>query len=412
MCYAVFKPFSRSRIMNPKEMLDLQDNLRASFGETYTVEVDKVLSHEERAQLITHIRHELGDSSATIKIIEPVTAPIFDFNYSIVPKQQNTVQEAQSANKSVSESKEGWVYGDNLVVMQNRLLNAITDLSFNERRLIMYLSHIVRKTIDNEPSQRTFVVTGIEFEKEYGGGRNNVYDTLQQVADSLLNKAFFFWSFGKNELGNRKGSSWVAECEYIKRGGRIEITLTDTVTEMLTVFDTHNPFTKYEREYIINLGSYGIILFELINSCLFLKGKKKSYSMKYLREKFNCTDKYSRPNDFKKHVIDKAIEEIEEHTPLRISYTQVKDGIFVSELVFTFKDITAKKTNEIDNKKPSLNAKQASKYDFQLRGIHNIVGTWKGDYDDCQKRINKELQDPEHFEKYLPYLIELGYMPS
>jgi len=296
--------------------------------------------------------------------------------------------------------------------MQNRLLNAITDLSFNERRLIMYLSHIVRKTIDNEPSQRTFVVTGIEFEKEYGGGRNNVYDTLQQVADSLLNKAFFFWSFGKNELGNRKGSSWVAECEYIKRGGRIEITLTDTVTEMLTVFDTHNPFTKYEREYIINLGSYGIILFELINSCLFLKGKRKSYSMKYLREKFNCTDKYSRPNDFKKHVIDKAIEEIEEHTPLRISYTQVKDGIFVSELVFTFKDITAKKTNEIDNKKPSLNAKQASKYDFQLRGIHNIVGTWKGDYDDCQKRINKELQDPEHFEKYLPYLIELGYVPS
>jgi len=393
-------------------MLDLQDNLRASFGETYTVEVDKVLSHEERAQLITHIRHELGDSSATIKIIEPVTAPVFDFNYSIVPKQQNTVQEAQSANKSVSESKDGWVYGDNLVVMQNRLLNAITDLSFNERRLIMYLSHIVRKTIDNEPSQRTFVVTGIEFEKEYGGGRNNVYDTLQQVADSLLNKAFFFWSFGKNELGNRKGSSWVAECEYIKRGGRIEITLTDTVTEMLTVFDTHNPFTKYEREYIINLGSYGIILFELINSCLFLKGKRKSYSMKYLREKFNCTDKYSRPNDFKKHVIDKAIEEIEEHTPLRISYTQVKDGIFVSELVFTFKDITAKKTNEIDNKKPSLNAKQASKYDFQLRGIHNIVGTWKGDYDDCQKRINKELQDPEHFEKYLPYLIELGYVPS
>ena len=398
--------------MNPKEMLDLQDNLRASFGETYTVEVDKVLSHEERAQLITHIRHELGDSSATIKIIEPVTAPVFDFNYSIVPKQQNTVQEAQSANKSVSESKEGWVYGDNLVVMQNRLLNAITDLSFNERRLIMYLSHIVRKTIDNEPSQRTFVVTGIEFEKEYGGGRNNVYDTLKEVADSLLNKAFFFWSFGKNEFGNRKGSSWVAECEYIKRGGRIEITLTDTVTEMLTVFDTHNPFTKYEREYIINLGSYGIILFELINSCLFLKGKKKSYSMKYLREKFNCTDKYSRPNDFKKHVIDKAIEEIEEHTPLRISYTQVKDGIFVSELVFTFKDITAKKTNEIDNKKPSLNAKQASKYDFQLRGIHNIVGTWKGDYDDCQKRINKELQDPEHFEKYLPYLIELGYVPS
>lgn len=398
--------------MNPKEMLDFQDNLIANFGLTHTVEVDKVLNPTEREQLITHIRHELGDSSATIKIIEPVTAPVFDFNYSIVPKPQNTVQQVQSPNKSVSGSKEGWVYGDNLVVMQNRLLNAITNLSFHERRLIMYLSHIVRKAIDNDPNQRTFVVTALEFEEEYGGGRNNVYDTLQKIADSLLNKAFFFWSFEKNELGNRKGSSWVAECEYIEGRGRIEVTLTDTVTEMLTVFDTHNPFTKYEREYIINLGSYGIVLFELINSCLYLKGKKKSYSMQYLREKFNCIGKYERPNDFKKNVIDKAIEEIEEHTPLRISYTQVKHGREVYELVFSFKDTSSRKPNGIEGKKPSLTAKQASKYDFQLKEIHNIVGTWTGSYDDCQKRINKELQDPEHFEKYLPYLIKLGYVHS
>lgn len=394
-------------------MLDFQDELKSSFGEMHTVEVDKVLSHEEREKLITHIRHELGDSSATIQIVEPVPVPVFDFNYSIVPKHQNTVLEAQKTNKSVSENREGWVYGDNLVVMQNRLLNAITDLSFNERRLIMYLSHIVRKTIDTNPSQRTFVVTGLEFEEEYGGGKNNVYETLKEVADSLLNKAFFFWSFEKNEFGNRKGSSWVAECEYIKRGGRLEITLTDTVTEMLTVFDTHNPFTKYEREYIINLGSYGIILFELINSCLYLKGKKKSYSMHYLREKFNCTNgKYVRPTDFKKHVIDKAIQEIEEHTPLRISYTQVKHGRDVYELVFSFKDTSSKKINEIEDKKPSLNEKQAAKYAFQLKAIHEIVGTWTGNYDDCQKRINKELQDPAHFKKYLPYLIELGYVST
>src|SRR5699024_1884124 len=184
------------------------------------------------------IRHELGDNSATIKIIEPVTAPVFDFNYSIVPKQQNTVQQAQSPNKGVSGSKEGRVYGDNLVVMQNRLLNAITNLSFNERRLIMYLSHIVRQAIDNDPNKRTFVVTALEFEEEYGVGSNNVYDTLQKVANSRLNKAFFFWSFEKNELGNKKGSSWVAECQYIEGRGRIAVTLTDTVTEMLTVFDT------------------------------------------------------------------------------------------------------------------------------------------------------------------------------
>ena len=46
------------------------------------------------------------------------------------------------------------VYGEQWIVIQNRLLNAISHLELNERRLIMFLSPIVRKAIDSNLSKK------------------------------------------------------------------------------------------------------------------------------------------------------------------------------------------------------------------------------------------------------------------
>ncbi len=392
--------------MTPSEFKEFQNRLREDVGQSYTVKVDKHLSVDERAELIKHIKKNIGDADATILIVEPNIEPQFDFKYELKANtnEQNGHLALPKLNKNVSAPHTGWVYPDHLVVMQNRLLNAITNLDFNERRLIMYLSHIVRKAVDLDAEQRTFVVTALEFNNEYDIGKNNVYDLLANVADSLLHKAFFFWDFKKNEIGNRKGASWVAECEYLKGKGRIEVTLTDSVTEMLSIFDKYNPHTQYERQYIINLGSYGIIMFELINSCLYLEGKKKAYSIDYLRKKFNCEDTYKKVTDFRIKVIDKAIREVEEHTPLRISYTKQKDSREIIGLVFSFKSTAAKKLNK-DDKPKYLTEKQAKKYSFQLKDKHEIVGDWKiRSYDEAQKRIEKELQEPEKYDKYLSHL--------
>ena len=59
------------------------------------------------------------------------------------------------------------IYGEQWVVMQNRLLNAITNLELNERRLIMFLSPIVRKAIDINPKERVFKAKVIDFMEQY-----------------------------------------------------------------------------------------------------------------------------------------------------------------------------------------------------------------------------------------------------
>ena len=103
---------------------------------------------------------------------------------------------------------------------------------------------------------------------------------------------FYFWEDYKNTKV-KVGANWVSECRYLENEGALEIRLDDRVIEMLTIFDRNNPFTKYERQMIVNLGTYGIILFELIASCMHQQHKQKSlYHRVPTRKKFNCVATY------------------------------------------------------------------------------------------------------------------------
>lgn len=381
---------------------------------TYSIETERVLTDRERSELILHMQ-ELYGLDAIIEVKEPVKAPDFDFGYKVVPIHQNEDKTPQVEDKSLSDGKLGYIYGENMVVMQNRMLNAITNLDTNERRLMMYMSHLVRKAVDIDPQQRTFTVKATAFAKEYGKSNPTGYKTLEKIADSLLEKAFWFWDFQADDEKYRRGSSWVAECTYITGQGKIELTLTETVTHMLTVFDKSHPFTKYERQSIVNLGSYGLLLFELISSNLHLEGKKRAYTVKYLRKKFNCEDKYKSISDFKQYVLKPAIKEIKAQTTLDISFTQNKEGREITEIVFAFKDNAAKNKEvaKIEKKSPCLNQAQANLFDFKLVAEHALVGDMPVKTNEEAKRIiNRELQMPEHYKKYLPYLIKYGFVES
>ena len=340
--------------MNKHEMAQFQGDLRDLVGESYTVKVDKNLSQQERDELTAHVRRTVGDNNATILIVEPVIEPKFDFNFDLVASKAKEIQTLPHTSEVIESSK--LIYSDKWLVMQNRLLNAISNLDLNERRLIMFLSPLVRKHVENDPDarKRVFTVNALDFAGEYNLGKKSIYRTLAEVADSLLHKAFFFWNFKNNERTHRTGVSWLVECDYKENEGYLEIILADTVIEMLSVFDRKNLFTKWERHWIVNLGSYGMILFELIASCMFQKHKSKTYTVEFLREKFNCLESYSRNIDFKRYVLDKAISDIHAHTPYRITYTQKKKGRVVNEIVFSFEDTSMTKKQNLKQTNASI----------------------------------------------------------
>jgi plasmid replication initiation protein len=327
------------------------------------------------------------------------------------------------------------VYGEQWVVIQNRLLNAITNLELNERRLIMFLSPIVRKAIDSNPKERIFRAKVIDFMEQYGIKSKKYYGEFEKIADSILQKVYYFWEDYKNTRV-KVGANWVSECHYLEHEGALEIRLDDRMIEMLTVFDRENPFTKYERQMIVNLGSYGMILFEMIASCMYQQHKQKAYSIEYLREKFNCVETYPILADFKRYVIDRAIKDIEQNTPFRIKYTQKKKGRVVTELVFSFEDIAVK---AIENKKKKgeigrdpntidwvngatdkeiklLSHKQADYFASKLANNTNFGSKFARIGEEPKpfiSRISNELQrDISKVASYMPYLISEGYSPT
>lgn len=308
-------------------------------------------------------------------------------------------------------------YSDDWIVIQNRLLHAISKLTVNERRLVLLLSRIVRRETAKNPRQRTFYVEAIDFADEYNITPKTVYRTLEEVAKSIQHKPFFYWIWRKNHY-NERGVSWFSECEYMKEQGKIEIILDNAVLEMLTVFDKDNLYTKYQREYIAHLGAYGIVLFELIASCMFQKYKIKGYTIEYLREKFDCVNRYQKLPDFKKNVLDSAIKDIHEHTPYRISYTQKKKGREVSEIIFSFKDTSKQKIktddknlgNLINQDKPSWQIKgltdaQINKIaiyaeEFTSANSKFMSPSFKGSYADLINSWRPMLKDSEKVKEF------------
>lgn len=251
--------------------------------------------------------------------------------------------------KKTTKREMTYANSQDLIIIQNRLLHAISHLTLNERRLILFLSPIVRKQIEQEPNNRVFYVYVQDFVGEYGIKSKKYYSELEKIADSIVEKAFFFWY--KTENGKaKKGVSWVSECDYIENEGMIKVKLDDTVIEMLTVFDraTGNFWTQYQKEWIVNLGAYGIIMLEMILSSKEINGY---YTVEHLREKFNCTDNYSVFGDFKRYVIDKSIKEIEKHTPIRISYKMDKTGKNVKGIKFSYIDSSIQ---SLENKEKNI----------------------------------------------------------
>lgn len=335
--------------------------------------------------------------------------------------KQAQEQAVQLQNESVEKSLElqnKLVYGDKWYVLQNRLLNAITNLDLNERRLIMLLSPIVRKDVEDFPNKnrRVFVVKALDFAETYEIKPNNVYKMLANTADTILGKAFWFWNFKDDKPFGEKtyktGMTWVSKCNYLEDRGEITISLSEDMIEMLTVFDKANPFIKYQIDVIVKLGCYGIILFELIVSCLHQDFKQKSYTIEYLKEKFNCVDKYKNVAEFKRNVIDRAISDIHEYTTIRISYEQKKVGRSVSELLFSFEDISQKKIEETKEKgsnapkDPFTNFKMSQK---QLSLFATKIKKATGQ--DIDEIIN-ELCNVHLQSKHIDFLKVLDFVPS
>lgn len=273
---------------------------------------------------------------------------------------------------------------NDLVVKHNALTNASYSLSLAEQRLVLLAIVDARESGQGINANEPLTITAKAYENQFSAHRNTSYQALKDACVNLFDRRFSY------QLINQKGnpekvlSRWVSEIRYVDNEAVVKLIFAPAVVPLITELERH--FTQYELEQIAGLNSaYAVRLYEILMSW---RGAQKTGTIE-LSELRNCLgiedQEYQKMSDFKRRVLDLAINQINEKTDISAKYKQHKNGRKISGFSFDFKfkkSSPMAKTklhytrNDLD-KNPKL-ANPGESYEQALRrlnGRNKILGT-------------------------------------
>ncbi len=230
---------------------------------------------------------------------------------------------------------------ENIIVKRNDFLKMGYSLSIQEQRIILCCVSQIdsrEKTTHNDE----FVVSVQQIHDIFGDEKkSHMYKGLSEATDRLGNR----WIVNRSDDGKKVSKlRWVWKIQYNAEQGDITLNFSRDVLDYLT--DISKTFTKYKLSDVSNFRCmYSIRIYELIQQWAGVG--EVEYSLDELRERLDLGEKYGRWADFKRNVIDLAVDEINEHSNLNLSYGMRKSRRSVVGVMFYF-TTKIKKTKKVE----------------------------------------------------------------
>ena len=297
-----------------------------------------------------------------------------------------------------------------LVSKSNTLIEASYTLNLVAQRLIVLA--IIKARNQGELSKVGGIhrITAIEYRAYFGCALPMAYESLQSACKSLY-ESEFVW-LGKDEQGDpqKNTSRFVQRATYNEGKGFVEVMFGNDIIPLITRLSKE--YTEYELIQIRNLNSvYALRVFEMLMQWKIL-GKTPLVTIEDLRSRLGIAGhQYKLMSNFKKRVLDLAINEINEHTDITASYKQHKQGKAITGFTFTFKKKKEPKQIANDNGYIKMTDKQISTFSSKLAALPELgsnapIGASVSDY---AAIIANELRDTSQQQKYHKYLSKVGY---
>lgn len=267
-----------------------------------------------------------------------------------------------------------------IVVKSNALIEAAYKLSVMEQRIVLAcLSQIdPRESItDNQP----YLVPIGEVSRLAGKKRQSIYEEVREAALRLYRRELWIKKKPNGEGKKEKiiPTRWVQAVPYVDGECNVELHFTKYILPYIS--DLRKEFTRYELDHISKFNSaYSIRLYELM--CQYKAKSNREISIDDLRYMFQIEDKYKVTKDLRRYVIDPALKDINEKTPLEISCEAVKEGRKITRFRFQIAEKEKQNTQVIstESQKPRLTKAYIEK--------HARIGeTW----DQARERLRKEI---------------------
>lgn len=337
-----------------------------------------------------------------------------------------------------------------LVVMDNNLIRASYKLTVNEIRLILVALSQMPKGDEPINPKQAYYISKDDF-VQLGVQPNNVAREIRDACSDLLSRVVTI----KTPIGDL-GTHWVHNILHFKTEvfERLKREYPDAKNdeEFINTLRMHNlldslpviansddniiarivfhedmipyisqlkkEFTKLNLRDVIGFGSFYSYRIYMMMMQFKETGFCKIH-LNDLRTALDLEDKYPLAADFKRWVIDTAVDEINEKSPYTVKSEVVKTGRKFTHLELKFK---LKKTEKeivyrdpktvdwvgdvSDDEIRGMTPSQAIRYADQLYQIHEIVGRWDGGYLDVKAKLIQRLQQPQYVRKYMHHLLQ------
>lgn len=224
-----------------------------------------------------------------------------------------------------------------LVAKSNRLVEASYRMSLNEQRLVLYAISRCREEQKGLSYRTPITIPALDFAKQFPSvDQSNVYRQLIEALDNLFERFVTLYDTDP-ESGEARVTKtrWVSTASYVDGAGSVQLIFAPIIVEYITRLETE--FTRYQLDKIAGMSSaHAVRLYELLQQ--YRAAGKRELDLAELRTMFQIEPtEYKLTADLKKWVIDVAVNQINEHSDLTVSYQAKKTGRAISHFAFKIK---------------------------------------------------------------------------
>lgn len=302
-----------------------------------------------------------------------------------------------------------------LVTKSNSLLNASYYLDLGEYRLITASVAMARKSGVGISAEKPLTISTAEFASLYELDRTTAYKMLKAACDTLFERQISYLETldGKKMIARTR---WVQTIMYSPEENNVALVFSSSVAPHIA--DLSKDFTTYYIENIKNLKSpYAVRLYEQLARWK-NAGQTPEIELDELKRLMGIEPHlYTKLLVFKK-LLNSCVEKINEHTDLRVTYQQKKQGRFIKAIRFLIKSHDFEK-EPVSPTKIRLTPGQRDSYARKL--VDAMAGNRDINRRLCrfpesqissfalQVAVSNALSKPETVVEFLPLLKQVGF---
>ena len=226
-----------------------------------------------------------------------------------------------STKRDVLSAQSMYVVKGNALIQKSRY-----SLSLMEQKAILFLISKI-KPMDEAEHSYTFSIKDFCLACNFHQDSGFYVGYVRQVMEELGKKTITI------DLGEGKTliSHWFSSTIIDANTNTFEVLFDKHLTPYL--FQLKSFYTQYSLEYVLPMKSkYSIRLYEFLRSVK-SKNYRQRFTVEELRERVDC-DKYPAYKEFRRNVLDPAVEDINKYTDLDVRYEPIKSGRKITHIEF------------------------------------------------------------------------------